>query len=92
MDAINNSGDKAYDEQEVIGIFEEATKMTFEKFMFMGEAGFGDGKYMEIEWDHVSGWMFPYKDMVAAAMFTTGKVDTMINVLSYLLENIPDGE
>ncbi len=92
MGAIKDIGGKSYEEGEVKGIFEEATKMTFEKFMFMGEAGFGEGEYMEIEWENVSGWMFPYKDMVAAAMFVTGKVDTMINVLSYLLKNIPDGE
>ncbi len=93
MDAMLEMGDgKEYGEDEVKRIFEDATKMTFEKFLYMGKAGFGEGKYMEIEWEKVSGWMFPYKDMVAAAMFTTGKVDTMINVLSYLLENMPDGD
>ncbi len=92
MNIIRDIGGKKYEEEEVKRILEEATKLTFERFLYMGEAGFGDGKYMEIDWENVSGYMFPYKDMVAAAMFTTGKIDTMRNILSYLLKKVEDGE
>ncbi len=87
MEKIRDFGSSEYTEEEVREIFEKATQIIFEKFMFMGNSGFGNGKYMEVDWSKVSGWMFPYKDRVAAAMFTTGKVDTVINMLSYLLEN-----
>ena len=92
MDSIKEMGGDEYDEEEVKKIFEDTTRVIFERFMFMGESGFGEGKYMEVGWENVTGWMFPYKDMVAAAVFITGKVDTIINIMSYLLENIENGD
>ena len=90
MNVIRNMGGKNYNEEEVKKIFEDTTKIIFDRFLFMGNAGFGDGKYMEVKWEHVSGWMFPYKDKVAAAIFTTSKIDTIINLLSYVLGSVGD--
>ncbi len=88
MQAIEEMGGDEYEEEEVKKIFEETTRIIFERFIFMGESGFGEGKYMEVGWKNVTGWMFPYKEMVAAAVFTTDKVDSIINVMSYILKHV----
>ncbi|GEM_PF-2858725 len=88
MEKLKMLGGEEYDENEAKSIFEDITKEIFEKFMFMGKAGFGGGKYMEVIWENVTGWMFPYKDMVAVAVFETDKKDTIINIMSFIMENI----
>ena len=87
MEKIKEISGKSYDEEEVKSIFVDITREIFEKFTYMGDAGFGDGKYMEVDWENVRGWMFPYKDMVATAIFTTDKIDSLINIMNYLLKS-----
>jgi len=92
IEKIREISGKEYDEAEVKGILTDITKDIFEKFVYMSEAGFGDGKYMEVDWENVRGWMFPYKDMVATVIFMTDKIDSLINIMSYALRKSDTGE
>ncbi len=87
MEKMRKISGKSY-EEEVKSILIDITKEIFERFTFMGKSGFGNGRYMEVDWENVRGWMFPYKDMVAAAIFETEKRDTIINIMSYTLKNV----
>lgn len=88
MSEIKGMEKREYSEEEVMNILEENTRTTFKKFLFMGESGFGNGEYMEVDWENVNGWMFPYKDMVAVAIFSTSKVENIINIISGLLSSL----
>ncbi len=88
IEKINEISGKEYKEEDVKTTLTDITKKIFEKFMYMCEKGFGKGKYMEVEWENLRGWMFPYKDMVAVVIFITDKIDTLINIISYVVKNM----
>ncbi len=65
---------------------ESITKDIFMKLKLLEDNGFGNGRYVEISWENVNGWMFRYgSDKVATVMFVTDKADTISNIFSYLL-------
>ncbi|NPA75457.1 MAG: hypothetical protein GXO25_05195 [Euryarchaeota archaeon] len=78
--------------EEIERIFRERSSELFEKYAHLNRAGLGKGKYIEMIWENLSAWMFPYGDKTALAVFTTGKVETLFNIIAYLLELSGMGE
>jgi hypothetical protein len=78
--------------EEVIKAVEKRSADLFKRCAPVSTCDIGNGKYMELIWDNLSAWMFPLNGEVALAVFTTGKVETLFNIIAYLLELSGMGE
>ncbi len=72
---------------ELKKMFENTARDIFYKFAEMSKLGFGEGEYMEVKWKNVTGWMFPYEEHVAAAVFDMDKIETIVSIMDYILNN-----
>ncbi len=74
------------DADEIKKLFREKSSEMFRTYADLNRSGLGHGKYVETIWENMSAWIFPYRDGVALAVFETEKVETMFNIINYLLE------
>ncbi len=56
------------------------------EYIDVNASGESNCKYWELTHESFTAWLFPYKEKIAIAIFTTAKVDSMFNLIYHLLE------